>query len=470
MGKGGRSDPPLAAAAAAAAASDDEQVKPVWSSGVPFFPPSSRYWRIGGEWYDLEPFLDKHPGGAEIVRLSRDRFEDCTHVFESHHHDYKRARAVLAKYKVPTEVALATVRYRPAKPPQYQLNGRDGPTVHGAQLDADTHPTLLGDGAFYSVMRKRLSDHLRAVHCREGGPTTGCCVLFWATFAGWVGSWIITYMTGSFLAAFSLGCFASWLGAFGHNWVHQPRYKLWAYLSLDTVGFSSDGWYREHLLQHHMYTNTPWDNHFLGTDPFLVVDPTVPRVWWQRSITPFINPLLLTLGLYANYTAHLIETFAGHESWRPTKLLLPLQIGLMLQAWGWRGALLVYIANSVLGIYYFSLALMNHNGEHTHDVDARNGARDWGEAQLCASCDWAVHLPFYRAGIYLWLNFHTVHHLFPRLDFSHHPAAQRILLDTCQEFGVKYTTGTFVQIYKEMIQSFRDPHSLAKEIMVYGAL
>ena len=77
---------------------------------------------------------------------------------------------MLAKYKVPTEVALATVRYRPAKPPQYQLNGRDGPAVHGAQLDADTHPKLLGDGAFYSVMRKRLFDHLRAVHCREGGP------------------------------------------------------------------------------------------------------------------------------------------------------------------------------------------------------------------------------------------------------------------------------------------------------------
>jgi hypothetical protein len=37
----------------------------------------------------------------------------------------------------------------------------------------------------------------------------------------------------------------------------------------------------------------------------------------------------------------------------------------MLQAWGWRGALLVYIANSVLGIWYFSLALMNHNGAPT---------------------------------------------------------------------------------------------------------
>ena len=63
MGKGADGKPALAAAAAAAA-SDDKQVKPVWSSGVPFFPPSSRYWRIGGEWYDLEPFLDKHPGCA----------------------------------------------------------------------------------------------------------------------------------------------------------------------------------------------------------------------------------------------------------------------------------------------------------------------------------------------------------------------------------------------------------------------
>ena len=26
-----------------------------------------------------------------------------------------------------------------------------------------------------------------------------------------------------------------------------------------------------------MYTNTPWDNHFRGTDPFLVTDPTVER-------------------------------------------------------------------------------------------------------------------------------------------------------------------------------------------------
>ena len=50
-------------------------------------------------------------------------------------------------------------------------------------------------------MRSRLADHLRKVRCRDGGPTTECCLLFWATFAGWVGSLTLTYLSGSFLAA-----------------------------------------------------------------------------------------------------------------------------------------------------------------------------------------------------------------------------------------------------------------------------
>jgi len=431
MGKGGNPGTSTAAKEAPSV-----EPKPVWSSGVPFYPPSDRYWRIGGEWYDLEPFLDKHPGGGEILKMARDRFEDCTYAFEAHHHNYARARAIIAKYKVPTEKALATVRPQPAG----RAASRAWMTIHGADLDETTHPKLLGDAAFYSVLRKRLAEHLKQAGCPGGGPTRGCVRLFWATFAAWAGAWLLTYWSGSLLAALLLGACASLLGAFGHNWVHQPRYKAWAYLSLDTIGFSSDGWFREHVLQHHMYTNTPWDNHFVGTDPFLVTDPTVARNWLQRNVMPFLNPLLLTFGLYANWFAHLVETAHGNERFVPTKLLLPLQIGLMVQRWGLlHGGALVYAANGVLGVWcvephrhpphlgcssshaphgkrtttsharlaspaarrYFSMALMNHNAEHTHDVDAHNAARDWGEAQLCASADWAVQTPFYRAGLYL---------------------------------------------------------------------
>ena len=147
------------------------------------------------------------------------------------------------------------------------------------------------------------------------------------------------------------------------------------------------------------------------------------------------------------------------------------------------------------------MALMNHNAEHCMDVDARNKARDWGEQQLHACADWGVQLSFRQAWIYLWLNYHTVHHraslrarlatgapphspltarhaiscasqvhhLFPKLDFSHHPAAQRIVMQTCREHGVKYVAADSpAQIYREMVQSFATPQSLCKAILVYG--
>jgi len=434
--------------------------EPVMSSMVPFYPPSETLWRIGGKWYDFTPFLSRHPGGAEVIRLARDRFEDSTYAFESHHHNYSRARAVIAKYEVPAPRVLAQ---RPAAPGQSPL--RDG-----YLLGADQTPQLLGDDAFYSVVRRRLTEHLRAVGCPGGGPTMQCKVMFWCNCAAFCASWAAMYATGSFAAAILFGLVSSLLGAFGHNWVHQPQYRLWSYLSLDTIGFSSTGWFREHVLQHHMYTNTPWDNHFRGTAPFLVTDPTQPRHWVQAYVTPYIHPIILTFGLVANYFAHLTEMLVGREAWRPTKVLLPLNIGLMLARWGLlRGLLLSYSWTGTLGLWYFTMALMNHNAEHCMDVERRNSARDWGEAQLSSCADWGVHLNFTSAWRYLWLNYHTVHHLFPRLDFSHHPAAQKIIMQACAEFKIKYVApDSPFKLWKEMVYSFATPQSLYQTVLVYG--
>lgn len=216
----------------------------VWSSGVPFYPPSTQLWRIGGAWYDFEPFLALHPGGEEVVRLARDRFEDATYAFESHHHNYKRARAIIAKYEVPAPCTLL------ARPPGGVVPGAGGDGRPGKP------PVLLGDDAFYSDVRRRLTAYLRSVDCPGGGPTRACVIAFWVNFVAFLASWALMFVSGSLLAAFAFGGVAALLGAFGHNWVHQPQYRLHSYLSLDTVGFSSTGWFREHVLQHHMYTNT----------------------------------------------------------------------------------------------------------------------------------------------------------------------------------------------------------------------
>jgi hypothetical protein len=391
-----------------------QKAKVVWSSKVPFYPPSSKYWRIGNSWYDLSSF--SHPGGQQILELARDRFEDATFAFEAHHHNYKAAKMILNKYLVPKHVHAQNQEvicaHRPSR--QESAKGRNFPetTHHDQHLDANKHPELLGDDAFYSVLRQRVAAHLRKVNCKDGAPTWGNIVFFWCIFFAWLLLMCLTYRTGSFASAVVTGIFGAFLGAFGHNWVHQPRYKDmgWALLSLDTVGFSSDCWFRDHVLQHHMYTNTPWDNHYHGTDPFIVTDPTVSRNFLQQHVTPYLLHVFLCFGNYGNYINHMANLLRGQEVLSIGKIIFPLEHYIFWSRWGLHGLILLFIMNAVLNNYYFTIALMNHNTEHTTNMKKRNQACDFGEAQLRSCSDWCVNFSSFQSMLFLSLNFHTVHH------------------------------------------------------------
>ena len=101
----------------------------------------------------------------------------------------------------------------------------------------------------------------------------------------------------------------------------------------------------------------------------------------------------------------------GQETFVIGKLILPLHFGLLISKWGLvHGFCLLFVTHCVLGNYYFPLALMNHNTEKTWQIERRNQSEDWGIAQLHSCADWSCDLRFWQAGLYLWLNFHTVHH------------------------------------------------------------
>jgi hypothetical protein len=223
---------------------------------------------------------------------------------------------------------------------------------------------------------------------------------------------VALYQTGSLYLVVPTAVVSAILGSFGHNWVHQPNYKRrgWALISLDLVGFSSEAWYRDHVLQHHMYTNTPWDNHYHGTDPFLKTDPTEHRNWLQQHVSPNIFHIILCFATYGNYISHTIFLLQGQEVWSIGKAFFVIEHVVFYYKWGWYGLALMFAVQSVMANYYFTIALMNHNAHHCLDVQARNAARDWGHAQLISSADWSVHLTFLQSMVFLWLNFHTVHH------------------------------------------------------------
>lgn len=111
-----------------------------------------------------------------------------------------------------------------------------------------------------------------------------------------------------------------------------------------------------------MYTNTPWDNHFRGTEPFLITNPTVKRSFLYAYIMPFINPFILCFGIYGNYVTNTIEILKGNEMLTTGKIFLPLHFYLMISRWGYgNGIQLTFIFHALCGVYYFTCALMNHN-------------------------------------------------------------------------------------------------------------
>lgn len=55
-------------------------------------------WRIHGTLYDLSDFINKHPGGADWIAMTKG--QDITEAVESHHVFQDRLKPHLQKYKV----------------------------------------------------------------------------------------------------------------------------------------------------------------------------------------------------------------------------------------------------------------------------------------------------------------------------------------------------------------------------------
>ncbi len=104
-------------------------------------------------------------------------------------------------------------------------------------------------------------------------------------------------------------------------------------------------------------------------------------------------------------------------------------------------ALAAFVSGVVLSVVF---QLAHCVGEADFPVPVPTGA---GKAEM--STDWAVHqvqttVDFARGNRMLcWflggLNFQIEHHLFHKICHVHYPALSKVVENTCQEFGVRYS-------------------------------
>jgi len=421
-----------------------------------------RTWKIGRKLYNLEPFLDRHPGGAELLEMAYEEFGDATYAFESHHTDVKRTLRVLEKYRV-TEEEL-----EPGRPTICD----DGPTI-----TSDNNTT------FFGVLKTRVGAYLRKTE-NVAGPTTLCIRLFWSFVAAWFCCFAGTVYTWerpwlNLACAALTGLCGAVLAGFGHNWSHQPKYAGWTWV-LDLEGLDSLNWPLQHDLCHHMFTNLPSDAHWKILEPFLVTDPRLHRQrnCVQRYVTPYLAQIIFALGCMFSNLVFLVQIVLAvvdpanvdarklhprDVRFYPGVTLLALQLALLTYVHGWRwGGALFVLKSGIMSSWYLTLAFINHNSEAAWRINDRSKVDDWALEQLYSSSDIGEPgLSFLGSWKYLWLNYHTVHHLFPHTDMSKHPGIQNVLVEVCKEFGIKFDHGKSMGVlYLEMLETLRTPRDI----------
>lgn len=274
-----------------------------------------------------------------------------------------------------------------------------------------------------------------------------------------------------------------------HDGAHQAMSKYrWinsaAARSLDFVGASVDLWRVKHNVLHHTYTNIAGIDQDLDSAERMRFSPGHEHHAHHRFQHWYALPMYCLLSL--NWvTADFLEFFRrkiGNHALpkhKPQEIALflgfktlyfgyALVVPLLLHTW-WHVALGFVLVHFVAGFFLAIVFQLAHVVEATAfpipDPVTGNADDEWALHQLKTTANFAVNNPFvtwYAGG----LNFQVEHHLFPKVTHVHYPEINKILKQTCAEFGYPYleypTLRSAVASHVRLLKTLGEPMHMAE--------
>ncbi|EWM27249.1 cytochrome b5-related protein [Nannochloropsis gaditana] len=427
---------------------------------------SAHEWVVHGKVYDLAPYLASHPGGRHWLELTQGM--DVTPLFESHHVDDAKTRAVLGQFYVrdcPNTPPPASALRQPLLSPEASVAPQSNKGADGSSpVEADF--SFL-DSGFYRSFKRRALGALRTAEensknkSKRGarGPTMEMRALTWALLLAWLSAlvWCCSARSGS-VPAVVAGILLNALAGIGHNGMHTaPTWWRWL---LDLSLFSSHEWTISHCLSHHHYPGTQADFEVAAIEPFIYSLYAGPA---NNAYLPFYFwSVLCILGPF-ELLARLINIVLRRiQPWRPEHLLPGAELVLLMLfgrsgAWAgwWRWLTMHVVASVLLGLQ----ALPLHHSEHAWRDGKAPSPRpvDFGLHALRATQDYAIsHLPLLAKLVLFPYNHHRLHHLLPAVDESRLPLLEGALLETCQEFGENYVVYAWRDLARGTLRNWFD--------------
>lgn len=405
---------------------------------------------VDGSVYDLTEFVDRHPGGREILLLALGR--DATNLFNSYHPFTALPRKVLAKYRIGSLVTFE-------------------------------HPVYKEDSGFYNECCKAVKEYFDHNGLDHKAPS-GMIIRMLPVYVVFMSAYLAIYyakglpFTLRLLLSIVLGAcqglpLTGWMHDASHTSIGHSERWWWnvGRFSLDYISGSSIlSWRNQHVLGHHVYTNV------MCADPDLpsVVKGDPRRILheqkylniyrWQHI---YLLPLYGVLAIKSRIqdfseifskltngpvrvnpiaTQDYLRLVSSKSIWAFYRIILPLTffnavshkdfIWLFLVTEFTTGYWLAFnfqvshVSDDI--IYYFSDEMKRNKGTCPLIIDD-----EWAVSQVKTTVDYAHKDPVatYLSGA---LNYQSTHHLFPTVSQCHYPAITPIVMQIAKKYNIEF--------------------------------
>jgi len=229
--------------------------------------------------------------------------------------------------------------------------------------------------------------------------------------------------------------------------------------SLNLLGGNVELWKIKHNFNHHTYTNIDGLDDDIDIRPFIRCTDSQPKKKYHRfqhyywAVLYGLTYLLWVFvqdfrkyfsGKVGNIKFRKFSTKDHVVFWVTKVVYLGLFIGLPWYRLGFVPMLVGYLTTCIVcGFVIAVIFQLAHVVEDAHFPEFAEGQTtakiedEWAVHQIRTTANFATKSPiisWYTGG----LNHQVEHHLFPRISHVHYPAKNRMVMETCQQFGVKY--------------------------------
>jgi len=382
----------------------DEPLKTTkrWIEGKRIDDNAEGLWRIHDKLYDVTSFVDRHPGGAEWLSITKG--VDITEQFETHHIG-PRAQQMLSKFYV-----------------------RDAALPRNYNLTFD-------DSGFYRTLKRKVADKVDSLDMKPVKISNMISDLMLGLVFG---SAVLAVKDNNVYLSLLSGVFLLWMLIIAHNYFHQKN--NWRMYCFNLTLLNYQEWRISHAMSHHLYTNSYYDLEISMFEPWLQWIPR-PKTNFQKIAAPIISPIVWTLLINYTALARTVGYFRKTHEFRVDHLI-PLSLPLAMYYFGNPDLLLVLKHWVIITAFCsFTVGVVGLNAGHhhpdvAHEGDELNKGRDFGIFQLTAVID---RRDVKQSQFWTLVSFgqHTLHHLFPTLDHGLLPQLNEVFLETCKEFQME---------------------------------